>query len=192
MTLAKDFEKGCCCDCCWCSSKVTREWRVLWHLRHYSTVVVWGLFVWRLIMAKTTPPCFIQWMTDYLSLQPKPYIFNLRLRQPGAVPRSHRSGEYSGTTGPSMSLGPVLSRPGTFPGPSRDFPGRDSPAAITTSQQAAGPSASLVIVVYSLLTGRTKAKVHYCIIKSNLTLLMVKGYWHAVCCTAVCSSDTLT
>ena len=116
MTLAKDFEKGCCCDCCWCSSKVTREWRVLWHLRHYSTVVVWGLFVWRLIMAKTTPPCFIQWMTDYLSLQPKPYIFNLRLRQPGAVPRSHRSGEYSGTTGPSMSLGPVLSRPGTFPG----------------------------------------------------------------------------
>ena len=30
------------------------------------------------------------------------------------------------TTGPSRSLGPVLSRP--VPGPSRDFPGRDSPA----------------------------------------------------------------
>ena len=30
------------------------------------------------------------------------------------------------TTGPSKSLGPVLSRP--VPGPSRDFPGRDSPA----------------------------------------------------------------
>ena len=30
------------------------------------------------------------------------------------------------TTGPSRSLGPVLSCP--VPGPSRDFPGRDSPA----------------------------------------------------------------
>jgi hypothetical protein len=30
------------------------------------------------------------------------------------------------TTGPLRSLGPVLSRP--VPGPSRDFPGRDSPA----------------------------------------------------------------
>ena len=30
------------------------------------------------------------------------------------------------TTGPSRSLGPVLSRP--VPGPSRDFPGRVSPA----------------------------------------------------------------
>ena len=59
MTLAKDFEKGCCCDCCWCSSKVTREWRVLWHLRQYSTVVVWGLFAWRLIMAKMTPACML-------------------------------------------------------------------------------------------------------------------------------------
>ena len=48
---------------------------------------------------------------------------------------------------------------------------------LTTSQQAAGPSASLVIVVYYILpTGRTKAKVHYCIIKPNLTLLTVKGY----------------
>ena len=46
----------------------------------------------------------------------------------------------------------------------------------THSEQAAGPSASLVIVVYTLLTGRTKAKVHYCIIYPNLTLLMVKGY----------------
>ena len=32
--------------------------------------------------------------------------------------------------GPSRSLGPVLSRP--VPGPSRDFPGRDSPVAITS------------------------------------------------------------
>ena len=31
-----------------------------------------------------------------------------------------------GTMGPSEFLGPVLSRP--VPGPSRDFPGRDSPA----------------------------------------------------------------
>ena len=46
----------------------------------------------------------------------------------------------------------------------------------THSEQAVGPSASLVIVVYYILpTGRTKAKVHYCIIKPNLTLLMVKG-----------------
>ena len=35
------------------------------------------------------------------------------------------------TTGPSRSLGPVLSRP--VPGPSRDFPGRDSPAGKPTA-----------------------------------------------------------
>ena len=37
------------------------------------------------------------------------------------------------TTGPSRSLGPVLSRP--VLGPSRDFPGRDSPVAITSTVQ---------------------------------------------------------
>ena len=30
--------------------------------------------------------------------------------------------------GPSGSLGPILFRPGTFSGPSRDFTGQDSPA----------------------------------------------------------------
>ena len=36
------------------------------------------------------------------------------------------------TTGPSKSLGPVLSRP--VPGPSRDFPGRNSPATIVNTR----------------------------------------------------------
>ena len=42
----------------------------------------------------------------------------------------HRDRDH-GTTGPSRSLGPVLSRP--VSGPSRDFPGRDSPVAITNT-----------------------------------------------------------
>ena len=88
MTLAKDFEKGCCCDCCWCSSKVTREWRVLWHLRQYSTVVVWGLFAWRLIMAKTMPDRNI--LEDSYQLVKHFLDFKVAAATAvGAVPRSH-------------------------------------------------------------------------------------------------------
>ena len=52
-----------------------------------------------------------------------PGIFKKRPRTFGLLwSRDH------GTKEPSRSLGPVLSRPGNFPGPSRDLPGWDSPA----------------------------------------------------------------